>query len=204
MNSIGEPGAFILGRNLRYESGTPDVIDKYIFQADLREGFHVHFQGAGLRGDMSFSNSALESGLGLAGMSQGAVYSSNNEYIDVESTTIDEDTPPFLISRKLFSELKSKGKTDLQYGNLVEISVRERSSQQILVDDTLLEVPVYRCTGSVDIFDGESANFELVVVDDPQWPVVLSVGYGRLDSDFIVFCRFEEAREDLQLEASND
>jgi len=164
--SDGAIASALIQRPLRYEMADANVIDQYCFLVKEAGNLCVHYEGAGSVRDLWFSLEAVESAKRHIVLSQGSAVTTDAHSLP---SVITNDLPPFLLSRGVFSALRSKGKADFtfEWSNEVStVSVNGTTQMEIVVQGSSLTVPVLHCTGSL-------YECELWVIDDQTWPIIV-------------------------------
>jgi hypothetical protein len=152
-------------RVVHVELGDHDALDTYTFRIDsVTDGLRVHWQmGRSDNGDLQFTAAALAGAHGFSGLSQG-----NVDFADDHDKPgkVQRSTPPFLLSREVFAALQS-GPVAIHLpsmGEAVEFTLGAPGTR---------ELTVLGETRSVAVLALDSERVEMIVLDDPDCPLVL-------------------------------
>jgi hypothetical protein len=185
----GPGAALVQKKKLRYEMGDADVVDRYLFTlAVARNDLKVHYDGTGLAHDLKFAAAALESAASHIVITQGNAVSSASPPRSLPAR-ITLDLPPFLLSRRVFAALKSKGKANFKFewcDEISEVSVKQKKKVAIVIDGRKTSVPILYCLGSL-------YDCRLWVLDDNSWPIIV-----KHEEEDEHFWRLLEAGENLE------
>lgn len=153
-------------RVVHVELGDHDALDTYTFRIDsVADGLRVHWQmGRSDDGDLNFTAGALAGARGFSGLSQGNVDFADD---DDKPGKVQGSTPPFLLSRELFAALQA-GPTMIflpSMGEALEFTVGAPGMR---------EITVLGATRSVAVLALGSERVDMIVLDDPECPLVLN------------------------------
>jgi predicted DNA-binding WGR domain protein len=162
--SAGTSAFVTAGRSFVFEVADFDARDRYRFTIERCDGeLVVRFEGCG-DGQWIFADAALASARSFVVLSQGSAHGSNGKALP---KVVKRDLPPFLLSRRVFAELrKGPSKVRPEWSeDEIEIAITAKGKAALLVDGELRKV---------DAFKAEGRDLVMWVVDDEAWPFIVS------------------------------
>jgi hypothetical protein len=188
------PGARLMSLKLRYEMQDDDVNETYLFTNAIdSSALRVSFESEGGNADVVFGSKAFESAKKHITISGGHATTFNGDQLSDE---VLNELPPFLLSRKVFEELRSKGKAKFQFPwsyekDATELTLQERKSVTWQIDGTGVDIPLLICIGNNE----DCEDITVWIVDDGEWPLIL---INDWNGDF--YWRFVKGGANLELE----
>jgi hypothetical protein len=169
----GSPaGSFVApSRSFVFEVADEDACDRYRFAIEpCDKGLAITYEGCGASGKAAFSETAVSSSRSFITLSQGSAIGSDGERLPKQ---IKHDLPPFLLSRKVFAELRkgsSKLRPDGEEGRQIDVEVVAKGTALLVVEGAERAWPALKVAGR---------SLELWVLDDEQWPFVILYDRGE-------------------------
>lgn len=145
---------------LTYEMADHDASDTYAFKVrEAGDELQISYSPASSKAVLGFTTAALESARRSVLISQ-----HDHEIGKEKAKAIAKALPPFLVSRKVLSEMR-KGKATLECEGVGDVTLTVKpAKRQLSVGEESVEV---------DVLHGKSKDLEIWVLDDPAFPLVL-------------------------------
>lgn len=158
------------GMKLLLQMADYDAEDPVLFAVqDASEGLELQMTTCDGKSKLTFTREALENARKFLAVSQGSAFTDEGE---VGDAPVAKNSPPFLLGRAAFLELK-RGQTVL-HGDGGEETVKLAGTRKIraLIGGKKMELEVL-------VAEGTESISELLVLDDATWPVVLRMVWGN-------------------------